>query len=305
MKNKPVVLLPLALATSLVGTQLISYVFIHILSFSYTAYFLSALLYAGISYLLFRYTEVAKYRLLIAIFACTPIWLVVLIELVEYFFLNVPSNIVLSFKRTVILLVPYLLMLYILERNKRLFYVLSVFIFVVLFAYNFIEGKEEFKSSIETHPSHSTYHSVSNIYRDSVLSTNKDNVLILESIQPKKHLVLTFSSYVCSPCIRLKKNLLSISPESIDSALVINVLTAKDSSTYVKYIERYPNVEGRYITILDADSALYKSFKIEYFPQTYLVDKQGNIVWWYSGFNRNDNLWFADELKKRIAALPD
>jgi len=284
---------------------LINYLFITFLGFSYTAIFLDTLLYTAISYWLFRYTDIIKFRILIIIIACTPFWLVILIDLYEYLYLHIRYDISISLPRLFIVISLVIFLLYLLERRKKVFFTFSIVTFLTLILYNFIQSKEEFRNSIETHPSHNTYHSVSNIYRDSVLSTNKDNVLILESIQPKKHLVLTFSSYVCSPCIRLKKNLLSISPESIDSALVINVLTAKDSSTYVKYIERYPNVEGRYITILDADSSLYKSFKIEYFPQTYLVDKQGNIVWWYSGFNRNDNLWFADELKKRIAALPD
>lgn len=134
---------------------------------------------------------------------------------------------------------------------------------------------------------------------------NIKHSLLNNNVNKTKTVLLTFSSDFCAPCIRLKKNVLSISSESIDSTLVINVFTAKDSSTYLKYLDRYPNVQNKYLTILDADSMLYKKFEIESFPQTYLVDSQGNIVWWHAGFDKSDNLWFADELKKRIAALPD
>ena len=141
-----------------------------------------------------------------------------------------------------------------------------------------------------------------NIPSVEIKTLDGQSVDIQEYAQNGKITVVSFWATWCSPC---KKELDAIADlyegwqEEYDMELVAITMDTQRALAKVK-----PMVESKgwpFIILSDANQVLRNSLNFQTIPQTFLLDKEGNIVYTHSGYVPGDEY----ELEEKIKALAE
>lgn len=136
----------------------------------------------------------------------------------------------------------------------------------------------------------------------SVKTLDGQSVNIQDYATNGKYTVLSFWATWCSPC---KRELDAIAEyyeewqEDLDMELVAVTI---DNTRNLPKVKPMVETKGWEYTILsDANEDLKRALNFQTVPMTFLVDKEGKIVYTHSGYNPGDEF----ELEDKIKALKD
>ncbi len=124
-------------------------------------------------------------------------------------------------------------------------------------------------------------------------------VNIKDYISKDKITVMSFWATWCSPCKRELDAIMDVYPdwqEEYDVELL--AITIDDARSLAKVPAMIETKGWEYTVLADVKRELQKSLNFQTVPQTFLIDKNGEIVYTHSGYNPGDEFELEDEIKK-------
>ena len=124
-------------------------------------------------------------------------------------------------------------------------------------------------------------------------------VNIKDFISKDKITVINFWATWCSPCKRELDAIMEIYPdwqEEYDVELL--AITIDDARSLAKVPAMIETKGWEFTVLADVKRELQKSLNFQTVPQTFLIDKNGEIVYTHSGYNPGDEFELEDEIKK-------
>ena len=124
-------------------------------------------------------------------------------------------------------------------------------------------------------------------------------LVILDSLNKKKLLIIDFWSTICEPCVR-----------QLDKAKEL-IEAYGDSLYYIAINEDPPMFQNRaknfarskdfkFIIILDEDGSIMENYGVTTLPTTYFLDDSLRILEIHQGFKVGDEEWFQETIKKYL-----
>ena len=110
---------------------------------------------------------------------------------------------------------------------------------------------------------------------------------------------MSFWATWCSPCKRELDAIMDVYPdwqEEYDVELL--AITIDDARSLAKVPAMIETKGWEYTVLADVKRELQKSLNFQTVPQTFLIDKNGEIVYTHSGYNPGDEFELEDEIKK-------
>lgn len=124
-------------------------------------------------------------------------------------------------------------------------------------------------------------------------------VNIKDYISKDKVTIMSFWATWCSPCKRELDAIMEIYPdwqEEYDVQLL--AITIDDARSLAKVPGMVETKGWDYTVLADVKRELQKSLNFQTVPQTFLIDKNGEIVYTHSGYSPGDEFELEDEIKK-------
>ena len=117
-------------------------------------------------------------------------------------------------------------------------------------------------------------------------------------IKDGKVTVISFWATWCSPCKRELDAIADIYPDWVDEYDVeVIAITIDNSRQLTKVPGIVSSKKWDYTVLSDSKQKLQRALNFETIPQTFVLDKEGNIVYSHNGYNPGDE----DELEDVIA----
>lgn len=117
-------------------------------------------------------------------------------------------------------------------------------------------------------------------------------------IKDGKVTVISFWATWCSPCKRELDAIAELYPDWQDEYDVeVIAITIDNSRQLTKVPGIVSSKNWEYTVLSDSKQKLQRALNFETIPQTFVLDKQGNIVYSHNGYNPGDE----DELEEVIA----
>lgn len=124
-------------------------------------------------------------------------------------------------------------------------------------------------------------------------------LVILDSLNKKKLLIIDFWSTICEPCVR-----------QLDKAKEL-IEAYKDSLFYIAINEDPPMFQNRaknfarskdfkFMIILDEDGSIMEDYGVTTLPTTYFLDDSLRIIEIHQGFKVGDEEWFQETIEKYL-----
>lgn len=124
-------------------------------------------------------------------------------------------------------------------------------------------------------------------------------VNIKDYISEDKVTVISFWATWCSPCKRELDAIMDVYPDWQDEYDVqLLAITIDDARSLAKVPALVETKGWEYTVLADVKRELQKSLNFQTVPQTFLIDKKGEIVYTHSGYSPGDEYELEDEIKK-------
>ena len=126
-------------------------------------------------------------------------------------------------------------------------------------------------------------------------------VSIKDYIGNDKITVMSFWATWCSPCKRELDAIAEVYPEwqeELDVQLV--AVTIDDARSLAKVPALVETKGWDYTVLADVKRELQKALNFQTVPQTFLINKNGEIVYTHSGYSPGDEYELEDEIKKLL-----
>lgn len=123
----------------------------------------------------------------------------------------------------------------------------------------------------------------------------------LSTVNQGKGVVMNFWATWCIPCRDEMSALTSLydhySEQSI-SFLAVSVDDQKSAAKVRPYVKsrQYP-----FTILLDTDNAVKRLYQVNVIPTTVLIDSNGKIVWFHTGYRKGDEKELEQEIQKLLA----
>jgi peroxiredoxin len=133
-----------------------------------------------------------------------------------------------------------------------------------------------------------------------VKTLNGESVRILDYAENDKLTVVSFWATWCTPCKKELDAIADLYPDWVAEYDVEMVAITIDDARQLAKVKPMVSQKGWEYTILsDTNKDLMRGLNFQTIPQTYLLDKKGNIVYTHSGYAPGDEY----ELEDHIAEL--
>jgi len=114
--------------------------------------------------------------------------------------------------------------------------------------------------------------------------------------------VISFWATWCAPCKRELNTIQELYPDWQEETGVELVAVAIDDQKTVNSVAMYVNGKGwDYLVLMDTNSDFKRAMGVNNVPHTFLVDKDGNIVYSHNNYNTGDEEKLYEEIKKLAA----
>ncbi|MBT8232543.1 MAG: TlpA family protein disulfide reductase [Saprospiraceae bacterium] len=132
-----------------------------------------------------------------------------------------------------------------------------------------------------------------------VKTLDGETVNIKEYISKDKVTVISFWATWCSPCKRELDAIMDIYPDwQEDYDVELLAITIDDARSLAKVPALVETKGWEYTVLADVKRELQKALNFQTVPQTFLIDKNGQIVYTHSGYSPGDEYELEDEIKK-------
>jgi len=112
-------------------------------------------------------------------------------------------------------------------------------------------------------------------------------------------IVISFWATWCSPCKRELNTIHDLYPDWQDETDVTLVAVSIDDQKTMKAVPMYVNGKGwEYLVLMDPNGDFKRAMGVNNVPHTFLIDKEGNIVYSHNNFAPGDEEELHDELLK-------
>lgn len=129
-------------------------------------------------------------------------------------------------------------------------------------------------------------------------SLDGQNVELGDYIKEGQITVLSFWATWCAPC---KRELDAISEYYSEWQTDYNVeliaISVDDARSVPKIKGMVAQKKWPFTILSDVNQSLQKSLNFQTVPQTFLIDKQGKIVWSHSGYSPGDEIELESQIK--------
>lgn len=120
----------------------------------------------------------------------------------------------------------------------------------------------------------------------------------LEDSLGDKHIIIDFWATWCSPCMRYLPILHEIQQQFADELIVVTIsIDRPRNHSDVRRVIRSQNYD--FVTLLDPNGDVQRLYNVRTVPHTFLLDKEGQIVYDHSGYRQGDE----EKLIARIKSL--
>ena len=122
----------------------------------------------------------------------------------------------------------------------------------------------------------------------------------LKSLLGKGPIILDFWATWCKPCLEAMKHLQLIYDEYKDTGLQV-VAISQDSPRSVSKVKSF--IKGRRFTfsvLLDTNKDVYRKFRLYGLPHTFVLNKEGEIVFRRFGYRHGDETVLKKEIEELI-----
>lgn len=166
--------------------------------------------------------------------------------------------------------------------------------FLLLFFVSF--ATVSFAQEAETQKKHKTLPNVS------IKSLDGDKVDIQDYAKDGKITVISFWATWCSPCKRELDAIVDLYPEWQEEYGLEFLAITVDDSRSLRKVKPMVSTKGWEYTILsDAKQELQRAMNFQTVPMTFLLDKDGNIVYEHSSYSPGDEYELEDKIKALVA----
>jgi thiol-disulfide isomerase/thioredoxin len=122
----------------------------------------------------------------------------------------------------------------------------------------------------------------------------------LNKMLGKGPIIIDFWATWCEPCLKELPDLSKLQTKYEDKLTVIAI--SVDKARKLNQVKReVKSHRYKFITLFDKNGAYQKKLNIRNIPQTYLLDKNGNIVYHHEGFDKNATKLLENALIKLIS----
>lgn len=126
-----------------------------------------------------------------------------------------------------------------------------------------------------------------------------ETVDLAEIIQEADFTVVSFWATWCKPCQAELDAIADLYPEWQEDLNVQLVAITIDTQRQLSKVPGLLSTKGwEYSVYSDANNVLKNQLGFQAIPQTYVVDKQGNILYNHSGYTAGDEYELEDKLKE-------
>jgi cytochrome c biogenesis protein CcmG, thiol:disulfide interchange protein DsbE len=133
-----------------------------------------------------------------------------------------------------------------------------------------------------------------------IKDVNGNPVNVADYGKSGKITVISFWATWCSPCIKELRNINELLPDWQKDYGVQLVAVSIDNSKNVLKVKPFVDGQGwKFDVLLDTNEDLKRALNVTNPPVTFLVDKQGNIVYTHTGYIEGDEY----ELEKKIKEI--
>lgn len=116
-------------------------------------------------------------------------------------------------------------------------------------------------------------------------------------------IIISFWATWCSPCKRELNTIQDLYPDWQDETGVTLVAVSVDDEKTKNSVPMYVNGKGwEYIVLMDTNGDFKRAMGVNNVPHTFLVDKDGNIVYSHNNFAPGDEDELYEELLKLTAS---
>lgn len=113
-------------------------------------------------------------------------------------------------------------------------------------------------------------------------------------------MIISFWATWCSPCKRELSNIQEVYTEWQIETGVKLIAVSIDDSRNVNKVPTYAYGQGwEYLVLLDENHDFKRAMNVNNVPHTFLVDKNGNVVWQHNAYSPGDE----DELYRLLTLL--
>jgi cytochrome c biogenesis protein CcmG, thiol:disulfide interchange protein DsbE len=113
--------------------------------------------------------------------------------------------------------------------------------------------------------------------------------------------IISFWATWCGPCIKELDNMNELYEDWVDVYGLELIAVSVDDARNIPKVK--PMVNGRgwpYTVLLDENKNLSRALNVSNPPMTFLIDKEGNIVYKHTGYTEGSEYKLLDEIKKLV-----
>lgn len=135
-----------------------------------------------------------------------------------------------------------------------------------------------------------------------VKTLNGETVRILDYAENGKPTVISFWATWCTPCKKELDAIADLYPDwQEEYGVELVAITIDDARQLAKVKPMVAQKGWEYIVLSDANKDMMRTLNFQTIPQTYLLDKEGKIVYTHSGYAPGDEY----ELEEHIAEVAE